>query len=90
MKSFLQMSFFVYILKCKDDTLYVGSTNDLERRLHQHNNLKSGAHYTKIRRPVELVYSKKLRTLSAVRKREYKIKQLTRAEKLALIRESCA
>lgn len=79
------MPFFVYILKCKDDTLYVGSTSDLERRLHQHNNLKSGAHYTKIRRPVELVYSKKLRSLSAVRKREHAIKQLSRKEKLDLI-----
>lgn len=79
------MSFFVYILKCKDDTLYVGSTNDLERRLHQHNNLKSGAHYTKIRRPVTLVYSKKLKTLSAARKKEHALKQLSRAEKLLLI-----
>lgn len=79
------MPFFVYILKCKDDTLYIGSTNDLERRLHQHNNLKSGAHYTKIRRPVELVYSKKVRTLSLARKKEHSLKQLTRQEKLALI-----
>ncbi|MBP9771006.1 GIY-YIG nuclease family protein [Candidatus Gracilibacteria bacterium] len=79
------MPFFVYILKCKDDTLYIGSTNDLERRIHQHNNLKSGAHYTKIRRPVELVYSKKVRTLSLARKKEHSLKQLTRQEKLALI-----
>lgn len=79
------MPFFVYILKCKDDTLYIGSTNDLERRLHQHNNLKSGAHYTKIRRPVELVYSKKMRNLSAARKKEHSLKQLTRQEKMALI-----
>lgn len=79
------MPFFVYILKCKDDTLYIGSTNDLERRLHQHNNLKSGAHYTKIRRPVELVYSKKMRNLSAARKKEHSLKQLTRQEKMTLI-----
>ena len=79
------MPFFVYILKCKDDTLYVGSTNDLERRLHQHNNLKSGAHYTKIRRPVELVYSKKIRSLSLARKKEHALKKLSRQEKLALI-----
>ena len=39
----------------------VGSTNDLEKRLHQHNNLKSGAHYTKIRRPVKLVYKEKFK-----------------------------
>lgn len=79
------MPFFVYILKCKDDTLYIGSTNDLERRLHQHNNLKSGAHYTKIRRPVELVYSKKLRSLSAARKKENALKKLSRQEKIELI-----
>lgn len=79
------MPFFVYILKCKDDTLYIGSTNDLERRLHQHNNLKSGAHYTKIRRPVEMVYSKKMRSLSSARKKEHSLKQLTRQEKLELI-----
>lgn len=83
------MSFFVYILKCKDDTLYVGSTNDLERRLHQHNNLKSGAHYTKIRRPVTLVYSKKLKNLSSARKKEHSLKQLSRAEKLLLIERAC-
>lgn len=82
------MPFFVYILKCKDDTLYIGSTNDLERRIHQHNNLKSGAHYTKIRRPVTLVYSKKLKNLSAARKKEHALKQLSRAEKLLLISHS--
>ena len=49
--------YFTYILECADKTLYVGSTNDLEKRVYQHNNLKSGAHYTKIRRPVILKYS---------------------------------
>lgn len=79
------MPFFVYILKCKDDTLYIGSTNDLERRLHQHNNLKSGAHYTKIRRPVELVYFKKMKSLSAARKKEHSLKKLSRQEKQELV-----
>ena len=50
------MAYFTYILECADKTLYVGSKNDIEKRLHQHNNLKSGAHYTKIRRPVILKY----------------------------------
>lgn len=80
--------YFVYILKCADMTLYVGSTNDLPRRLHAHNNLKSGAHYTKIRRPVKLVYSKKYPTYAKVRKAEGELKRLTRLEKLALIRFS--
>lgn len=84
------MSFFVYILKCNDDTLYTGSTNDLKRRLHQHNHLKSGAHYTKIRRPVTLAYFKQVKTLSLARKCEHALKQLSREEKLKLINKSPA
>lgn len=76
---------YTYILKCKDETLYVGSTNDLEKRLHQHNNLKSGAHYTKIRRPVILVYSEELENLKLARARELELKKLNRKEKLDLI-----
>ena len=79
------MPHFTYILRCADDTLYVGSTNDLEKRLHQHNHAKSGAHYTKIRRPVTLVHSEQNATLAEARKREAELKRLTRQEKLALI-----
>lgn len=75
-----------YILRCADDTLYIGSTNDIEKRIHEHNHLKSGAHYTKIRRPVELVYSEIFETLSEARKRECAIKKLTRAQKLSLMK----
>lgn len=78
------MPFTTYMLQCSDDTLYVGSTNDLEKRLHQHNHLKSGAHYTKIRRPVVLVYTEDFETMSEARKREHALKQLSRSEKLAL------
>ncbi len=78
--------YVVYILECSDKTLYVGSTNDLEKRLHSHNNLKSGAHYTKIRRPVTLKYSKKYKTYAEVRKREGELKRLSRSEKIALIK----
>ena len=53
----------VYVLECADTTLYVGCTNDLEKRLKQHNGAKAGAHYTKIRRPVILKYPKNLRHL---------------------------
>lgn len=77
--------FFIYILKCADNTFYVGSTNNLEKRLHQHNNLKSGAHYTKIRRPVVLVYSENVSTYAEARKREGEIKRLKREEKIILI-----
>lgn len=79
------MNYLVYILECADKTLYIGSTNNIERRLHQHNNLKSGAKYTKARRPVCLVYSEKFATMSEARKRECVLKKLTRKEKLELI-----
>ncbi len=75
----------VYILRCKDNTLYIGSTNDLKKRVHQHNNSKAGAHYTKIRRPVVLVWSSKHRTLSTARAKEAALKRLTREEKIDLI-----
>lgn len=79
------MPHFVYILLCSDQTLYVGSTTDLARRLHQHNHAKAGAHYTKIRRPVILTYSEQVETLAAARAREAELKRLTRGEKLKLI-----
>jgi len=76
---------FVYILECADKTLYVGSTNDLERRLKQHNGAKAGAHYTKIRRPVVLRYSERSRSLAKARAREAELKRLPREKKLVLI-----
>ena len=79
--------FFVYILECSDKSLYAGCTNNLEKRLVQHNNLKSGAHYTKIRRPVTLKYSETFPTLKEARQRENEIKRWTRKEKLELIKK---
>ena len=79
------MPYYVYILECADKTLYVGSTNDLEKRLKVHNTSKFGAHYTKIRRPVVLKYSESLATKSEALKREFALKKLTRAEKLHLL-----
>lgn len=79
--------YFTYILECNDKTLYVGSTNDLEKRLHAHNNLKSGAHYTKIRRPVTLKYSESFKTYSKARAREGELKRFNREEKLNLIKK---
>ena len=80
--------YFTYILECSDKTLYVGSTNDLDKRLHSHNKLKSGAHYTKIRRPVVLKYFEKFRTYSKSREKEGDWKRLTREKKLELIKNS--
>ncbi|OGD38880.1 hypothetical protein A3A25_03450 [Candidatus Azambacteria bacterium RIFCSPLOWO2_01_FULL_46_26] len=79
------MSYFVYILECADKSLYVGCTNDLERRIKQHNDSKWGAHYTKIRRPVELKYKEILKTLKEARQREREIKGWRREKKFALI-----
>lgn len=82
------MTYTTYMLKCADDTFYIGSTNDLKKRLHRHNFLKSGAHYTKLRRPVVVVHSEIFKTASEAKKREYVMKQLTRAEKFTLIQNS--
>ena len=76
---------YTYILKCKDDSLYTGWTNDLKKRITSHNAGK-GAKYTKARRPVELVYYEEFQTREEAMKREYAIKQLSRKEKGALIK----
>ncbi|MBI5644529.1 GIY-YIG nuclease family protein [Candidatus Kaiserbacteria bacterium] len=76
---------FVYILECADKSLYIGCTNNLKKRLDQHNNSKWGAHYTKIRRPAALKYIEQFKTLSDARKREAEIKRWTRQKKLNLI-----
>lgn len=75
------MSFFVYILECSDNTYYVGCTNNLVKRLKQHNESKWGAHYTKIRRPAILKYSETFPTLLKARRRENEIKRWKRKEK---------
>lgn len=78
--------FYVYIVKCKDKTLYTGITTDLKRRVREHNSSNLGAKYTRARRPVKLVWSDKFKTRSGALKEEYKIKQLSRKEKLNLIK----
>jgi len=79
-----EMKHYTYILKCADDTLYTGCTNDLERRLKQHNDSKQGARYTKIRRPVKLVHSETFNNLGDARAREAEIKRLSRKKKIEL------
>ncbi len=79
--------YYLYILKCSDGTLYTGITVDLERRMEEHNSSHLGAKYTKTRRPVKLVYSKKYRNRSAASKHEARIKTLSRKEKLAIIKK---
>lgn len=75
---------YVYILRCADNSLYTGWTNNLDRRIKMHVNGK-GAKYTKSRLPVELVYFEEYEDKIEAMKREYAIKQLKRKEKLMLI-----
>jgi putative endonuclease len=78
---------YVYILNCADKSLYTGITVDLTRRLEEHNTSKLGAKYTRPRRPVKIVYSKKFRSRSTASKAECRIKKLSREEKLKLTTE---
>ena len=78
----------VYIVKCKDGSLYTGITTNLKRRVRQHNGeIKGGAKYTRSRRPVKLVWSMTLSNRSTASKEEYRIKQLSRKEKLRIIQD---
>ena len=75
---------YVYILRCSDGTFYTGWTTDPERCTKVHNSGK-GAKYTRARRPVELIYYEEFDDKIAAQRREWAIKQLTRAEKEELI-----
>ncbi len=76
----------VYILKCADWSLYTGITTDIARRITEHNESKAGARYTRTRRPVEIVYSASFEDRSTASSEEYRIKRMTRKEKLELIK----
>jgi len=80
---------WVYILRCADDSLYTGVTNDPDGRLTTHNAGK-GARYTRARLPVEMVWKERAADRSAAQSREWAIKQLGRRDKLALIKDSPA
>ena len=76
---------YTYILKCSDDSLYCGWTNNLEKRVATHNK-GLGGKYTRARTPVELVYYEEFETKEEAMRREFHIKQLSRSEKLKLIK----
>jgi len=80
------MKWNVYIIRCSDGTYYTGITTDVVRRLNEHNT-KTGAKYTRSRTPVELEECKKFPDRSTASKEEYRIKQLSRANKEKLIGE---
>ena len=76
----------MYLLKCANDSLYCGITNDLSKRLRQHNGeIKGGAKYTRANAPCELVYQEKANDRSCASRREYEIKQMDKSSKLLLI-----
>jgi putative endonuclease len=77
--------YYVYILECSDTTLYIGWTNNIEKRLEAHNTSKTSAKYTRARRPVVLKYTESFETKSEALKREIALKKLSRKEKLDLI-----
>lgn len=78
------MPWFVYLARCADDTFYCGITNDLVARLAAHNAGK-GARYTRTRRPIEMLVTRRCTTKGRALQLEYRVKQLTRAQKLELI-----
>ena len=81
------MHYFLYMLRCSDNTLYTGITTDINRRLKEHNSSNKGAKYTRARRPVELVHKEKLEDKSSALKREYEVKKMSREQKLLLIKK---
>ena len=78
----------VYIVLCRDKTLYTGITKNLEKRIKEHNTSKKGAKYTRGRRPVKLVYSEQFGTRVEAARREAQIKKMPRAQKKGLIRDN--
>ncbi len=83
----METCWYLYILRCKDDSLYTGITTDVEKRLEAHRSGK-GAKYTRGRGPLELVYRECCGSHSEALKREHQIKRLTRSEKHQLIANS--
>jgi Predicted endonuclease containing a URI domain len=80
------MAYYCYLLQCADGTYYCGWTKDVQRRLDTHNKGR-GAKYTRIRRPVALVYYEELANQSEAMRREHKLKQKTREQKALLIQK---
>ncbi len=79
------MTWFCYLLRCADDTLYCGITNDLEKRVASHN-AGTASKYTRVRLPVEMIFVEECADRSGASKREMEIKGLKRADKQALIK----
>ena len=78
--------YFLYLIRCSDNSIYCGQTKDLERRIKEHNDSNSKSKYTRTRRPVKLLYFEKYETISEALKRESIIKKMKKIEKEALIK----
>lgn len=78
-------SWWVYMLRCADNTLYTGITTDVERRTQEHNGDGRGAKFTRARRPVTVVYCEPSKDRSSASQREYQIKRLSKSQKEALV-----
>ncbi len=81
----MSKTWYVYLLRCSDNSLYAGITTDLTRRLAEHNSSKLGAKYTRCRRPVELAYAENAMDRSAASKKEYLIRKLSKMKKEQLV-----
>ena len=82
--------YYVYILECADGTFYIGSTNDLEKRVYAHNHSPRGAKYTRGRRPVVMRYHEAVGDIGAARSREVALKRLTRNEKMLFLQDAAS
>lgn len=78
--------YYVYLLRCGDDTIYTGITTDVKRRLAEHKN-GTGGHYTRAKGAVRILYSEKHKDRSSASKREAEIKKWPRAKKLGLAKK---
>lgn len=80
-----QKTWFVYFLRCNDNSLYTGITTDVNRRLHQHNHTKLGAKYTRAKRPVTLAFIETAPDKSTACKREYQLRTLSKIKKEQIV-----
>lgn len=85
-----QSPWFVYLVRCQDNTFYCGIAKDLKRRMEEHNSADKGAKYTRGRRPVELVYTEVAASRAQATQREGQIKRMARGQKMALIQTTTA
>jgi len=81
----LELGHYVYIVKCSDDTFYIGYARDVSKRINEHNTTNKGAKYTRGRRPVKLVFYDSFKTRSEALKYEHALKRKKRSEKEELV-----